>query len=145
MKITISVGRCLKRKTMLVWVKEYINKNFATCKSLCNLQELKTVFKEKHPNVIYWVLKVLCLEIQMVCSGWLKIDSLCLHLLRSSTFCVASQCNGLGLDIQRPDQEDRLQPWEQQMNRALIWIMSWYCNSETVSSSETQQTWRLAI
>ena len=51
MKITISVGRCLKRKIMLVWVKEYINKNFATCKSLCNLQELKTVFKEKHPNV----------------------------------------------------------------------------------------------
>ena len=51
MKITISVGRCVKRKTMLVWVKEYINKNFATCKSLCNLQELYTAFKEKHPNV----------------------------------------------------------------------------------------------
>ena len=51
MKMTISVGRCLKRKTMLVWVKEYINKNFATCKSLCNLQELYTAFKEKHPNV----------------------------------------------------------------------------------------------
>ena len=49
--MTISVGRCLKRKTMLVWVKEYINKNFATCKSLCNLQELYTAFKEKHPNV----------------------------------------------------------------------------------------------
>ena len=51
MKMAISVGRCLKRKTMLVWVKEYINKNFATCKSLCNLQELYTTFKEKHPNV----------------------------------------------------------------------------------------------
>ena len=25
--------------------------NFATCKSLCNLQELYTAFKEKHPNV----------------------------------------------------------------------------------------------
>ena len=49
--MTISVGRCLKRETMLVWVKEYINKNFATCKSLCNLQELYTAFKEKHPNV----------------------------------------------------------------------------------------------
>ena len=36
-KIAISVGRCLKRKTMLVWVKEYINKHLATCKSLCNL------------------------------------------------------------------------------------------------------------
>ena len=51
MKMAISVGRCLKRKTMLVWVKEYIFKNSATCKSLCNLQELYTAFKEKHPNV----------------------------------------------------------------------------------------------
>ena len=51
MKMTISVGRCLKRKTMLVWVKEYIIKNFATCKSLCNLQELYTALKEKYPNV----------------------------------------------------------------------------------------------
>ena len=32
---------------MLVWVKE----NFATCKSLCNLQDLYIDFKEKHPNV----------------------------------------------------------------------------------------------
>ena len=51
MKMTISVGRCLKRKTMLVWVKECIIKNFATIKSLCNLQELFTAFREKHPNV----------------------------------------------------------------------------------------------
>ena len=36
---------------MLMWVQEYKNKNFATCKSLCNLQELYTAFKEKHPNV----------------------------------------------------------------------------------------------
>ena len=47
----ISVDRCLKREIMLVWVKEHINKNFATCKSLCNLQEVYTAFKEKHPNV----------------------------------------------------------------------------------------------
>ena len=51
MKMAISVRRYLKRKTMLAWVKEYINKNFATFKSLCNLQELYTAFKEKHPNV----------------------------------------------------------------------------------------------
>ena len=49
--MTISVGRCLKRKTVLVWVKEYINKNLGTCKSLCNLQEFYSVVKEKHPNV----------------------------------------------------------------------------------------------
>ena len=39
--------RCLKRKTMLVWVKEYINKNLATWKSLYNMQELYNAFKEK--------------------------------------------------------------------------------------------------
>ena len=49
--MTILVGRCLKKKTMSVWVKEDINKNFATYKSLCNLQKLYIVFKEKHPNV----------------------------------------------------------------------------------------------
>ena len=31
--------------------KEYIMKNFANCKSLCLLQEIYTVFKEKHPNL----------------------------------------------------------------------------------------------
>ena len=51
MKMTILVGRCLKRKAMLMRVKEYINKTFATCKSLCDLQELYTAFKEKHPNI----------------------------------------------------------------------------------------------
>ena len=45
--MTISVGRYLKSKV----VKEYINKNFSACKSLRNLQELYTAFKEKHPNV----------------------------------------------------------------------------------------------
>ena len=49
--MTLSVDRCLKRKTMLVWVKEYIIKNFATSKSLCNLQELYTAFKEKHAKI----------------------------------------------------------------------------------------------
>ena len=47
MKMAISVGRCLKGKV----VKKFINKNFATYESLCNLQELYTAFKEKHLNV----------------------------------------------------------------------------------------------
>ena len=47
MKMTIPVGRRPKSNV----VKEYIKKNFATCKNLCNLQELYTAFKEKHPNV----------------------------------------------------------------------------------------------
>ena len=52
MKMTISVDRCLKKKTLLVWVKKYINKNFATCKSLGNLQELYSALKEKYLNAI---------------------------------------------------------------------------------------------
>ena len=52
----------------------------------------------------------LYLEAQMVSSGWLKNDSLCLRLWRLSKCYIASRCNGLGLDIKRPDQEDRLQP-----------------------------------
>ena len=50
MKMAILVGRCLNRKTMLVWVNDYMIKNVATGKSLCKLQELYTTFKEKHPN-----------------------------------------------------------------------------------------------
>ena len=48
MKMTISVDRCLKSEVE----KEHINKNFVTCKSICNLQELYTTLKEKNPNVI---------------------------------------------------------------------------------------------
>ena len=47
MKMTISAGRCLKSKV----VKDYINKNFANCKSFCNLQEWYTALKVKHANV----------------------------------------------------------------------------------------------
>ena len=45
--MTTSVDGCLKSKV----VKEHINKNLAACKSLCNLQELYTAFKENYPNV----------------------------------------------------------------------------------------------
>ena len=51
MKMTISAGRWLKEKTMLVWVKEYIIENFATCKSLFDLQGLYSALREKPPNV----------------------------------------------------------------------------------------------
>ena len=78
----------------------------------------------------------------MICSGWLKNDSLCLRLKCSSECCVASRCYGLGLDIQKSDEEDRLQHLDQQMHHALVWILSWHCNSEIVSWSGTQWTWR---
>ena len=68
--ITLQMAQQLKTKNVsvapgqLVQLRqaiEYINKNFATCKSICNLRELYTTFKEKHPKK-YWVLKVLCFE-----------------------------------------------------------------------------------
>ena len=55
--------------------------------------------------------------------------------------CVASRCNGLGLNIQRLDQEVRLKPWKQQMHYASVWILSWHCNSDRTFWSGTQQTW----
>ena len=72
-------------------------KVFVTCKNFMLLQR-------KTPKCKYWVLKVLCLETQIVCSGWLKNDSLCLRMKRSSKCCAACRCNGRRLDIQRPDQ-----------------------------------------
>ena len=51
--MTISVGRGVKSKV----VKKYINKNFATCKSLYNLRELYTAYKEKHSDVNIGFLK----------------------------------------------------------------------------------------
>ena len=41
--------------------------------------------------------------------------------------------------MQRPDQEDRLKPWEQQMHHILMWILSWCCNSEKMSWSELNE------
>ena len=85
--------------------KDYVSvSKTATCKRLCNLQEFFTAFTKKTPECKYWVLKVLWLETQMVCSGWLKNDSLGLRMKRSSKCCVSCRCNGQRLDIQRPDQ-----------------------------------------
>ena len=68
------------------------------------LAKILYCFQRKTPKCKYWVLKVLCLETQMVCSGWLKSESLCLRMKCSSKFCAAGQCNGRRLDIKRPDQ-----------------------------------------
>ena len=78
MKMTISAVRHLKRKTMLVWVKQHINKNFSTCKSLCNLQELYTAFKEKHLNVNIGLRKVCAFRTKWcVLAGWKMTHSVC--------------------------------------------------------------------
>ena len=44
-------SRKVPGKKGYVSVKECINKNIATCKSLSNSQKLFTAFKEKHSNV----------------------------------------------------------------------------------------------
>ena len=75
-----------KQKLALVQV-------FVTCKNYIPISK-------KNTQMQIVVLKVLCLEIQMVWSGWLKNDSLCWRFVA----LIKSRCNELGLDIQRPDQ-----------------------------------------
>ena len=87
--MTISVGRFLKSKL----VKEHINKKCVNCKILCNLQELYTAFKKKkHPNVN------------------IGFSNLCAMILKWYIFLKASQCNGLGLDIQKTDKINIVSP-----------------------------------
>ena len=133
MKMTISVGRCLKRKTMLVWVKEYINRNFTTYKSLCNLQEFYTAFKEKHRNVNIGFSKFCALRPKWcVLAGSKMTHFVCV--------CSSSKCYAAINAI--PDQGDRLRSWEQQIHHFLVWFLSWHCNSERSSWSGTQRSWR---
>ena len=66
---------------------------------LCKLQKslqlprIMYCFQRKAPKFKYWILKVLCLETQMECSGWLRNDTLRLCLQFSSKCCVASRWN----------------------------------------------------
>ena len=46
-----SFGRYVPEKKDNASASKGVRKNFATCKNLCNLQELYTAFKEKQPNV----------------------------------------------------------------------------------------------
>ena len=97
---------CLKSKV----VKEYISENFTTCKSLCNLQELYTAFKEKHPNVNIGLSKYCALRPKWCVLDGSKLTHSVCGLQHSSKYCVASRCSGLELDIQVPDQINFLLP-----------------------------------
>ena len=86
--------------------KDYVSVSKGVYKQkLCKLQKSLLLgrviycFLRKSPKCKYWVVKVLCLETQMECSGWLKNDSLRFRLQRSSKCCVSSRCSGLRLDI----------------------------------------------
>ena len=52
-------------------------KNFATCKSLCNLQELNISFKEKHSNVNIGFSKFCALRPKCVLAGLKITRSVC--------------------------------------------------------------------
>ena len=82
-------------------------KNLATCKSLCNLQELYTAFKENYPNVIIGFSKFCALRPKWCVLDGSKVTySICVCRAHQNTLLLV---NGLGVDKQRPDQEDRLQ------------------------------------
>ena len=89
---------------MLVWVKEYINKNFATCKSLCNLQEPYTTFKEKYLNVNIGFSKFFAQRLKCCVLAGSKMTHSVLRLQCSSKCCAACRCNRRRLDIERPEQ-----------------------------------------
>ena len=86
--------------------KDYISVSKGVHKQKLQFARILYCFQRKRPKCKYWVLKVLCLETQMVSSGWLKNDSLCLRMKCSSKCCATYRCNGQRLDIQRPDQID---------------------------------------
>ena len=141
MKMIISVGRCLKRKTMLVWVKEYINKNFATCKSLCNLQELYTAFKEKHTNVNIGFSKFCALKPKWCVLAGLKMNH---------SICDGSTHQNVVLLVDAMDWDLNTKTWSRRSfitlratkHHASLWILSRHCTSEGISRSESPQTWR---
>ena len=84
-------SKCLKSKV----VKEYINKNFITRRSLYNLQELYTKFKEKYPNVNIGFSKLCVLVVSIM------THSVC---VRSAHQNVVLLVNAIDWDMKRPDQ-----------------------------------------
>ena len=90
--------------------KDYVSvsKGGVHDQKLCNFQELYTAFKEKHPNVNIGSSKFCALRPKWCVLGGLKLTHMFPFVVLMK-MCVASRCSGLGLDIQTPDQEDRLQ------------------------------------
>ena len=74
-KAYVSAGKGVHKQ------KLQLAKAFVTCKNFILLSKKNTKRK-------YWVLDVLCLEAKMVCSGWLKNNSLCLLMKLSSNIVL---------------------------------------------------------
>ena len=108
------------------------------------MQELYTIFKEKHPNVNIEFSKFCTLRPKWcVWAGSKMTHSVCVCSAHQTKFFVASWCNRLGRDTQRPDQEDHLEHWEQQMHDASVWILFWHCNSEEIYWSGIQRNMKM--
>ena len=113
----------------------HLAKVFVTCKNYILLSNKNTqmgILASQcsvpwDPNGVFWLGE-----------KWLTLFA----LYRSSKVFLSIRCNGLKHDTQRPDQEDCLQHWEQQMHHASVWMLSWHCNSERISWSGIQRTWR---
>ena len=76
-------------------------KNFATSKSLSNLQKLYTVFKEKHPNVNIGFSKFSALN---VLTGSKMTHSVCVCSAHQNVVLLVDAMDWVGLDIQRSAQ-----------------------------------------
>ena len=128
----------MKRKTMLVHkqgVKMCVNKNFAACRDLCNLQELYTAFKGEHSNVNIVFSKFCAWDpngVFWLAQKWLTLFAFV--TLIKMLCCYSTQGTGAG-------HTKTLQLWEQQMHHGLVWNLSWHCNSERISWWGIQQTW----
>ena len=94
----------LEKKDFVNVSKGVHKQKLQLAKVFVSLCEILYCFERKTSKCKYCVLKVLYIETQMVCSSWLKNDSLCLRMKLSSKCCAAYRCNGRRLDIQRPDQ-----------------------------------------
>ena len=98
-----------EKKDYVSMSKEVHKQNFSTCQSLCNLQESYNTFKEKRPNVNIGFSKFYVLRPKSCVVAGSKIThSACVCSAHQNV--VATRYIGLGLNIQRLDQEDGLQP-----------------------------------
>ena len=85
----------LEKKDCVSVSKEYINKIFGNCKSLCNLQEFYTPVKEKHPNVNIGFAKF-CASKPKSCvlAGSKMTHSVCLFSAYQSVLVLADAMDG---------------------------------------------------
>ena len=84
-------------------MKDYVSvskgvhkKSFLTCKNLCNLQELYTAFKEKHPNVNIGFSKFATLRSKWCVMTGSKITHSVFVVLIKMLCCCLMQRTGIG-------------------------------------------------